>query len=168
MKISPLVQSKSNYFYIKRSRSTYVCNSLSFYRPIYELDHISNINKLYISNISFGSNSKVIKDMTVQKESLKRLELLNSLTQRSRENVIGLVNHESLKDEKGKSLLSLETYLDACLRNQHLFSQLPNTIADNVLGVVYHKKLKDEEGNPILSIKGYLNCSLSSFIFMQF
>ena len=154
MKISPIHLSHNQNIKLRNQKSE-LKNEQNF--SLKTFNNISNINRFFIlNNIAFGKNVDVFKKMKKEKDPDKLIELFKTLTQKAQDNVNGVVEHEKLKDENGKPLLTLKEYLPACIEQQQLFYQSPDTIVGHVVGVIDHEKLKDENGKPLLTLKGYL------------
>ena len=166
MKISPIHLSHNQNIKLRNQKSE-LKNEQNF--SLKTFNNISNINRFFIlNNIAFGKNVDVFKKMKKEKDPDKLIELFKTLTQKAQDNVNGVVEHEKLKDENGKPLLTLKGYLPACIEQQQLFYQSPDTIVGHVVGVIDHEKLKDEDGNPLLTLKEYLPaCTKQPSLFSQ-
>ena len=154
MRISPIYFNYNQNIKLKNQKSE-IKNKQNF--SFDSFNNISNINRFFVlNNITFGKNVDVFKKMEKEKDPDKLIELFKTLTQKAQDNVNGIVEHEKLKDEDGKPLLTLKEYLYACIKQPSLFAQSPDTIADHVVDVINHKKFKDEDGKALLTLKEYL------------
>ena len=55
-------------------------------------------------------------------------------------NVIGVINHEKLKDEDGKPLLTLKEYLPACVKQPSLFALSPDNVVEHIKALLFINK----------------------------
>ena len=84
-------------------------------------------------------------------------------------NVVGLVNHDKLKDNNGLNILSLKSYINACLGQPPLFSQQPDTIASHFKALLFVNKdrMFFKQGNDIFDKDALLFEILSRPFFLS-
>ena len=121
--------------------------------------NLSNINRAMLcNNISFGNNIEIINMMKKENDFEKLLELFHKLTKKAQDNVLNMINHPELTKD-GKPLLTLESYLPACVKEDMLFRRSPDTLVKNIVDLVNHPALT-KDGEPLFTIEKYLQACL--------
>ena len=158
MKISPVSFNIKNYNKTNSAPSVKHSTSVTV-QPFVGASYLSRINKAMLcNNISFGNNIEIINMMKKEKDFEKLVELFYKLTKKAQDNVLDMINHPALTKD-GKPLLTLESYLPACVKEDMLFRRSPDTLVKNITDFVNHPALA-KYGEPFFTLEKYLQACL--------